>query len=414
MHGRAIEFVTKQIRDFLTWYITVSDAHGIEHNDMHTANVVYDRSTKRLRMIDLGRMLMNADFGDDEVLESVCEFTGRSFTYELLYEHLSDRLNSVAMPHPLAPWLGDVARFTVESFLEATDTAFPGSINFGWGMDIRKASVHHLVFSEHLRSAEGVRDAVREALDTNTLAEASHEPIADLMAIASIGFATISIFMIRAQTDFAHVLESDLPTPVRAARMGSYRKISLRNLTPRLIWERYHDLLTESDVEICIEIKDMVMQHLATRDPGPLYSMMEGGRGRDVDVDVDEMCAREDTLMSMIFPTTLERAYARHDEKRAPVLGESERDVPNKVPMNADESHVLPTRFAPQAHRPMVSAYGGSRRKLMRSKKDIKRYSGNASESAAVMVIAAATVACVASSFLGCMHAAFDASSAML
>jgi hypothetical protein len=107
------------IAAFLTLYTEAAIAYGIAHNDMHLNNVVYDRETNRLKLIDFGRMVIASyeDFAIEETNSLIEKARGEfPYSYRALQNAQLPNLGWCENPTKGDPYpcVGDVAKFTMD------------------------------------------------------------------------------------------------------------------------------------------------------------------------------------------------------------------------------------------------------------------------------------------------------------
>lgn len=275
-----------RIRRFLEWSMTVSRDHGFSHNDMHTGNVIYDKTDKKLKLIDFGRSVFrgfevlerqtrDANKKPSTVLESIL---GRVPRYGTLRSHIHRNYKGItSSPTENPSWLFDVVLLTsfllhncpetiLEVGLHSTQNGFRISSSVG-----KNATILH-------RMAVSQRSELRK-----------HD---DLYQLLSIGALAISMFLARGGDARAHPAEM----------LNKLHKVD-------------RDVLVEH-VNFVFSAErgvkrprahggafDEVSSAVSTYHDSDAYEEEE-------DAELDANGEDVDALMSFLFPTSIEEAYS--------------------------------------------------------------------------------------------------------
>lgn len=390
----SLPYAARKLADILHWYVKVAQEYGIEHNDLHPDNIVWDKATRQLRIIDMGRTLMTGTFSDEDALRDICGVTGRSFDYSDLVARIQKRLH-IPLPRARAPWLNDVMRVTMEIFLDASEGAVP----FGWGckiLQLPSGSRAVVRDTAQLTDAETVVDRIEASLG-NMPGPAYAQ---DLMALASIGFGMFCVFALRAQESYSDApdgedQEDDEPACLEIVRRLRFNKLP-ESMFLDFIWSRPADLFEEEDVNACERLTHTVLDFVT--------SSQTGGSGADGENG-------DDSVLCEAFPTSLEQAYAQKDERTLQDAARVRVDAAAlaEVPVDVDEvdtnrtnvpnmrtGHALtdmPRAFAEPMHARPLAVAGGGRTGIAPNR---KKKSGSAA-----VVSAGCIAVCVVLSLFG-------------
>jgi hypothetical protein len=257
--SRSLTHAAREFVEFIRWYITLSEQYGIEHNDMHGNNVVYDKDTQRLRLIDTGRMLMNHSFeSDDEDLASLCAFTGRRMSLHKIFERLNKRL-AIEPPADVAPWLGDIARLTAEV---AVDSLLESTVIFPWGATIIYGGPHtqrKIMFPRDMSTSDIARSVLGTLGDPLIVNGKTMPSLGALGAICSIGLSALAMFMALVDETAE---EEDEEYIVALTRAKTRRMVTVGTEFRTYFWHGFHRCLSDNVVADCIKIKDGVLQYV--------------------------------------------------------------------------------------------------------------------------------------------------------
>ena len=312
---RTLTFAARQLVEFIQWYIALSERFGIEHNDMHDQNVVYDKDRKRLLLIDMGRMLMNHSFDRDEAdLTGLCAFTGRRMSLPKMMVRLNERL-AIQPPADVAPWLGDIARLTAEV---AMDSLQQSTVVFPWGATIvygGPSTKRKVLFARDMSTVD-IAKSVIGTLGHPLIVDGKTMPsLGALGAICSIGLSAVALFMAAVEESEPEEDESYIVAHTRSKK----RRVIIEGSEFRTyFWHGFHRHLSDDVIADCIEIKDKALHHIGrttaasggSNDWSNDWSNSEDGNEDEDTSSLSDGFDDEDTFLSVLFPTSLEEAYA--------------------------------------------------------------------------------------------------------